>query len=326
MLSRKYRYLIALAHERHFGRAAAACHVSPSTLSAAIRDLEQELGVAIVERGQSFAGLTVEGTAVLDYARRMAAVEADFRLHLGKMTGGLDGRLRLGVIPTALSVVTALSAELHRRNQTLTLEILSMTTDAIVRGVQAFELDGGIIYTESSRIEGMDYLPIWHERHVLIAGSRTPAARHDTLSWTEAGQQPLCLLTPDMQNRKTINRVFDELGLCPQPSLETNSIVSLLSHVSSGAWCSILPLSVLDVVGIPHGVKVVRLIEPEVAWETGLITLERNPQPVGVELLRNAAGEVLRREHEAEQLPPGVATLPAAFGLAAGRPPRRVPA
>ncbi|MBW8075090.1 LysR family transcriptional regulator, partial [Metallibacterium scheffleri] len=67
MLSRKYRYLIALAQERHFGRAAAACHISPSTLSAAIRDLEQELGVAIVERGQSFAGLTGEGMAVLDY-------------------------------------------------------------------------------------------------------------------------------------------------------------------------------------------------------------------------------------------------------------------
>lgn len=52
MISRKYLYLIALAREKHFGRAAAACHVSPSTLSAAIRDLETELGVAVVERGQ----------------------------------------------------------------------------------------------------------------------------------------------------------------------------------------------------------------------------------------------------------------------------------
>ena len=52
MISRKYLYLIALAREKHFGRAAAACHVSPSTLSAAIRDLETELGVAMLVGGR----------------------------------------------------------------------------------------------------------------------------------------------------------------------------------------------------------------------------------------------------------------------------------
>ncbi len=319
MLSRKYRYLIALANERHFGRAAAACHVSPSTLSAAIRDLEQELGVAIVERGQSFAGLTTEGLTVLDYARRMAAVEADFRMHLSKMTGGLDGRLRIGVIPTALPVVAELSAALRLRNRTLTLEILSMTTDAIVRGVQGFELDGGIVYTESSRLDGVHYLPIWHEHHVLVAGGDTTAAQLDCATWAQAAQQPLCLLTADMHSRKTIDRVFDSLGVCAQPGLETNSIVSLLSHVASGAWCSILPLSVLDVVGTPGDVRVVRLVQPEVAWETGLITLARNPLPVGVELLRAAAAEVVRGMPRATPLPAGVAALPAARGRAGAR-------
>ena len=122
MLSRKYRYLIALAQERHFGRAAASCHVSPSTLSAAIRDLEAELGVAIVERGQAFEGFTVEGLSVLDYARRMASVESDFRLHLSKLAGGLTGRLRLGVIPTALTVVAALSAALARSHPQIAIE------------------------------------------------------------------------------------------------------------------------------------------------------------------------------------------------------------
>jgi hypothetical protein len=60
MIARKYLYLIALAREKHFGRAAEACHVSASTLSAAIRDIESELGVTIVERGQQFSGLTPE--------------------------------------------------------------------------------------------------------------------------------------------------------------------------------------------------------------------------------------------------------------------------
>ena len=58
MIARKYLYLIALAREKHFGRAALACHISPSTLSAAIREIELELGVAVVNRGRSFGGLT----------------------------------------------------------------------------------------------------------------------------------------------------------------------------------------------------------------------------------------------------------------------------
>ena len=295
MLARKYRYLLALAQSRHFGRAAASCHVSPSTLSAAVRDLESELGVAIVERGRTFSGFTAEGLSVVDYARRMSAVEADFRLHLSKMGGGLSGRLSLGVIPTALTVVAGLSVALAQRHPQLSLEILSLNTEAILRRVQAFELDGGIVYTESSDMEGLAFMPLWQERHVLIAGQRIAASLRDTMSWSEAGQLPLCLLTPDMQNRKTIDRVFDGLGARPQPALETNSIVSMLAHVGRGPWCAILPRSVLDVVGTPKGVKVVRLVEPTVTWETGLITLAREPHPVGVEALLAAARKVRER-------------------------------
>jgi DNA-binding transcriptional LysR family regulator len=138
-------------------------------------------------------------------------------------------------------------------------------------------------------VEGLEFMPLWQERHVLIAGQRIAASLRDTMSWSEAGQLPLCLLTPDMQNRKTIDRVFDGLGARLQPSLETNSIVSMLAHVGSGSWCAILPGSVLDVVGTPKGVKVVRLVEPTVTWETGLITLAREPRPVGVEALLAAA-------------------------------------
>ncbi|MBW4046454.1 MAG: LysR family transcriptional regulator [Proteobacteria bacterium] len=295
MLARKYRYLLALAQSRHFGRAAASCHVSPSTLSAAVRDLESELGVAIVERGRTFSGFTAEGLSVVDYARRMSAVEADFRLHLSKMGGGLSGRLSLGVIPTALTVVAGLSVALARRHPQLRLEILSLNTEEILRRVQAFELDGGIVYKESSDVEGLDFMPLWQERHVLIAGQRMAASLRETMSWSEAGQLPLCLLTPDMQNRKTIDRVFDGLGARPQPGLETNSIVSMLAHVGSGSWCAILPGSVLDVVGTPKGVKVVRLVEPTVTWETGLITLAREPRPVGVEALLSAARNARER-------------------------------
>ncbi|MBI3096162.1 MAG: LysR family transcriptional regulator [Rhodocyclales bacterium] len=279
MISRKYLYLIALAREKHFGRAAASCHVSPSTLSAAIRDLETELGVAVVERGQQFAGLTPEGRSVVEYAQRMAASAEGLKQELATLRDGLTGRLRLGVIPTALTVVAALTASFARRHARVTAEVLSLATDEILGRLRRFELDAGIVYVDSAQVPGFDIVPIWRERHVLLTGAAGRFAGREAVRWAEAATVPLCLLTPDMQNRKTIDAVFARVGAGVAPMLETNSIVSILAHVGSGHWSSIVPRSVLEQVGTPPGVVAIELVEPAVDWATGLVTLAREPQP-----------------------------------------------
>ncbi|MDO8789940.1 MAG: LysR family transcriptional regulator [Sulfuritalea sp.] len=279
MISRKYLYLIALAREKHFGRAAAACHVSPSTLSAAIRDLETELGVAVVERGKQFAGLTPEGRSVVEYAQRMAASAEGLKQELAKQRDGLTGRLRLGVIPTALTVVAALTASFARRHARVTAEVLSLATDEILARLRRFELDAGIVYVESAQAPGFSIVPVWRERHVLLTAADGRFVGRETVSWAEAASVPLCLLTPDMQNRKTIDAVFAKVGAGVAPMLETNSIISILAHVGSGHWSSIVPRSVLEQVGTPPGVIAIELVEPAVDWATGLVTLAREPQP-----------------------------------------------
>lgn len=289
MLARKYAYLIALARERHFGRAAQQCHVSVSTLSAAIRDLEAELGVAIVERGQSFSRLTAEGQCVLAYAQRTAAAQDDLRQRLSGMQSGLHGKVRLGVIPTASTVVGGLSADLTEANPHAQIEVLSLNTDEILRRLRAFEIEGGIVYADSARHDDLHFVPVWQEQHVLLASQCLPDRSVRSITWTEAGQLPLCLLTPDMQNRRTIDGVFDSLGLHPVPTLETNSISSVLAHVSTGRWCTILPRSVIDLIGRPRGTRVVKLTEPGVVWETGLVTLVADPPSVAAQALRCSA-------------------------------------
>jgi DNA-binding transcriptional LysR family regulator len=278
MISRKYLYLIALAREKHFGRAAAACHVSPSTLSAAIRDLEAELGVAVVERGKQFSGLTPEGRSVVEYAQRMAASAEGLKQELATLRDGLTGRLRLGVIPTALTVVAALTASFARRHSLVTAEVLSLATDEILARLRRFELDAGIVYMESAQTAGLSIVPVWRESHVLLTSADGRFAGRETVSWAEAASVPLCLLTPDMQNRKTIDAVFAKVGAGVTPILETNSIISILAHVGSGHWSSIVPRSVLDQVGTPPRVIAIELVEPSVDWATGLVTLAREPQ------------------------------------------------
>lgn len=291
MISRKYLYLIALAREKHFGRAAASCHVSPSTLSAAIRDLETELGVAIVERGKHFAGLTAEGQCVVQYAERMAAGAAGLAQELSSLRSGLTGRLRIGVIPTALTAVAELSAAFARRYPMVTIEILSRATSEILSELRHFEIDAGIIYVHSGGEADLDTLQVWQEDHVLLAPRDGPLAGREEITWLEAAALPLALLTTDMQNRRTIDATFAGVGAAPSPSLETNSIVSLLAHVCSGAWCTIVPRSVLDLIGTPDGARIVRLVSPSLAWATGVVTLHRDtPSPMVAALRTVAAG------------------------------------
>jgi DNA-binding transcriptional LysR family regulator len=290
MISRKYLYLIALARERHFGRAALSCHISPSTLSAAISDLETELGIAVVERGKQFTGLTPEGQCIVEYAHRVVAKAEGLRQELARLRHGLSGHLRLGVIPTALTVVASLTSVFTRRHPQVTISVLSLSTKEILSRIQDFELDGGIIYVESGQ-EARQLLtvPLWQENHVLLTPSGGPFEGRDNVTWLEALQVPLCLLTTDMQNRKTIDAVFAKLDRKAQPTLETNSIVSMLAHVCSGAWSAILPRSVLDLIGLPAGVKVLPLTEPSVAWATGLVVAQREPRPPMIEALLTEA-------------------------------------
>lgn len=289
MIARKYLYLIALAREKHFGRAAAACHVSPSTLSAAIRDLENELGVAVVERSQHFSGLTPAGQCVLEYANRCAAEASGLRQALASLHDELAGRLKLGVIPTALTAVAGLNAAFHRAHPRVALEVRGLATTQILQQLRQFQLDAGIVYTRSGEEPDLHVLPLWQEEHMLLGPEAMLAEHSPDLPWADAADLPLCLLTDDMQGRRTLDETFAKVGRVARPGMETDSIASLLAHVGTGLWCTILPRRVTEHLGIPLGLRALRLTDPTLAWAIGLVTLRRDPPSPMVAALRQAA-------------------------------------
>lgn len=287
MIARKYLYLLALARERHFGKAAESCHVSPSTLSAAIRDLEDELGVALVVRGQRFAGLTAEGECVVAHAKRVTAGADDLRHELGMLRDGLRGPLRIGVIPTALPVVASLTEAFAAAHPAVAIEVRSASTREILNALRNFEVEAGVVYAQSAEAPDLQYCPLWREQLVFLTTDAGLAVGE--IDWTTAARQPLCLLSRDMQNRQTIDRVFESLECTPHVGLETNSILSLLAHVRTGRWSTILPRSVLGLIGAPSALRALPLVKPAVAWETGLVTLRRDPASPLVDALLDAA-------------------------------------
>src|SRR5499427_6603255 len=97
----KLEFLLALAREKHFGRAAEACGVTQPTLSAGVRQLEESFGVLLVNRGSRFQNFTPEGERVLDWARRIVGDARTMREEINSLRHGLTGQLRIAAIPTA---------------------------------------------------------------------------------------------------------------------------------------------------------------------------------------------------------------------------------
>jgi DNA-binding transcriptional LysR family regulator len=280
---RHLRFFVALSRERHYGRAAASCNVTQPTLSEAIRQLEHELAVPLIDRnGRRFGGLTPEGGRILSWAREILANEDALRQELGEIRGKLAGELRLGVIPAAFPVTPALTSSFCRRHPFVTFRILSQTSLEIERGLEAGELEGGLTYTENEPLRYVRTFPLYRERYMLLTPARGPFDQLQEVSWREAAKLPLCLLTRNMQNRRIIDRLFVAGGAgIPKVAVETDSVLTLVAHVRSGEWSSVFPHTFLGLLGrndaIFGGLRVVPLVEPKAEQAIGLVVSERDP-------------------------------------------------
>jgi len=277
MVFKQFVYLVALAREQHFGRAAAACNVSQPTLSAAIRQMEDEMRVPIVERGHRFNGLTAEGQVILEHAKRVLAECDTMQQNLDEMGRGLSGKLRIGAIPTALPVISLLSAPFYERFPKVTITVLSLNSHEIEHGISNFEIDAGITYLDNEPLAHVRAKPLYVEDYFFLTKATNTFAAATTMRWSDAAELPLCLLTPDMQNRRIIDGVFRSIGKMPKPAMETNSIFNLCSHASAGYWSAIVPGQLLNFFGLPQGTKALPLIEPHVQRTVGLIVADREP-------------------------------------------------
>ncbi len=277
MQIRHLRYLVTLASERHFRRAAEACHITQSTLSAAIRQLEDEVGAPLVERDRRFKGFTAEGRMVLAWARRILDERVALDQELGLLRKGLGGELRLGVVPAALPTIALLTTPFNQRHPGVTLTVLSRSSNEIQRALDEFALDAGVTYLDNEPLHSVRATTLYTERYILLTPTTGPFAGRDRVTWREAAEAPLCLLTPDMQNRRIIDGIFREVDKTPRALVETNSVMTLCSHIRTGAWSSVFPHNFLWVFGTPPGMLALPLVEPVRTHAVGLVVRDREP-------------------------------------------------
>jgi DNA-binding transcriptional LysR family regulator len=241
MLIRQLEYLVTLAREKHFARAAAVCCVSQPALSAGIRHLEEELGVGIVQRGQRYLGLSPEGERILEWAKQTLAAWEGLRQEASVARAHIQGKLRLGAIPTTIPIVPFLTGPFRSAYPDMHQLVKSLSSDDIIRDLDSFELDLGLTYLEDQRLEGFRVWPLFRERYVLLARNAESIGKRAQLSWTDAAKLPLCLLTENMQNRRIITAAFRRAKAEPQRGdrdrLHVRAVLARAVRRSSSASC-----------------------------------------------------------------------------------------
>ncbi|MFI5606520.1 LysR substrate-binding domain-containing protein [Amycolatopsis sp. NPDC051903] len=280
MLLRQLEYLVALARERHFARAADACHVSQPSLSAAIRKLEHELGAPVVRRGRRFEGLTPEGERVLLWAHRILAECDALRQDLSTMRSSLSGVLRVGTIPTSLTAATLLTTPFCERHPHARVTLESLPSREITRRLAEYELDIALTYVDDEELGAVRTVPLYEERYLLLTPEDGELADRPSVRWAEVATVPLCLLGPQMRNRRILDGFFAAAGGSVVPAIETDTVSGLYAHVASRRWSGVISHAWLHMFGVPPGMRVVPLANPARPPQIGLVLADRDPEPL----------------------------------------------
>ena len=273
----KLELLLALAKERHFGRAAEACGVTQPTLSAGIKQLEQSFGILLVNRGSRFQNFTMEGERVLEWARRIVGDTRAMREEVHALQNGLRGQLRIAASPTALGTIETLTTLYHERHPDVQFTILDSNAEDIYRLLENLEIDAGLSFIDgqpSGRVTG---IPLYREHYCLLTAADAPYGNRSKVKWAEVANIPLCLLTPDTQLRRVIDGLLREAGGDSRPSLESNSMIVLYSHVRTGRWASVMPFRLAATLGLTEVLRAIPIVEPDASHTIGLLVPSRQP-------------------------------------------------
>ncbi len=269
------RYLVAVAEERHFGRAAERCHVSQPSLSASIKKLEDELGARVFERGKRGVFVTEVGEGVVAQARRALDEAARVKSVARQGRNPLKGVLRLGLIHTvAPYLLPELVAALRRLAPEMPLDIEENMTASLDRLLRAGELDV-VLLALPYEAPGIEVLPLYDEEFRVVAPRKHPLARRKAVAVEELEAYELLLLPEGHCLRDQVLDACREFTRPPPPGRQGNSLETLRSMVASGLGVTVLPATALTARHADPLVKVIDFAPPRparriaLAWRRG---------------------------------------------------------
>lgn len=247
------RYIVAVARERHFGRAAETCFVSQPTLSVAVKKLEEELGVQLFERGPTEVTITPTGNRIIEQAQRTLE-EAEKIKNLAKTTADpLEGQFRLGAIFTiAPYLLPQLIPVLRKRAPKMPLMIEENYTATLTERLKRGDIDAAIVALPFNE-PGITATPLYDEPFVVAVAKTHRWATRKTIAADELARESLLLLGTGHCFRDQV------LNACPalnrssatpgslQKTVEGSSLETIRLMVASGMGLTVLPASAVPV-------------------------------------------------------------------------------
>jgi LysR family hydrogen peroxide-inducible transcriptional activator len=243
---RQLRFLAAVADELHFGRAAAACHVSQSTLSTGLKDLELGLGVTLAERGNRNVILTPVGREIAERARHVLAAAQDISDLAARHAGPLSGDVRLGAIPTiGPYLIPAALQRLRRAYPDLRLYLREELTESLLEGVRTGRLDAALIALPFETGE-LAREPLFDDGYQLAAPKGHDLTRAQQLDGRELAEQSLLLLERGHCLQGHALQAIPEVPPQRDDSFAATSLSTLLAMVQEGIGLTLIPQLAVD--------------------------------------------------------------------------------
>jgi LysR family hydrogen peroxide-inducible transcriptional activator len=235
------RYLVAVADQRHFGRAAARCFVSQPTLSAQLKKLEQALGVQLIERAPNNVSLTPAGEETVARARRILEASDEVVTLARSQRDPLGGRLRVALLPTIGPYLLPRVAPLLRKSlPRLELRLYEYQTAPMLEKLHAGELDLGILALPVE-LAGLESRELYREAFLLALPQRHPLAAHDSVRVADLKGETLLLLEDGHCLRDQALEVCSRAGVREQQDFRATSLETLRQMVATGAGVTLLP-------------------------------------------------------------------------------------
>lgn len=295
---KQLKYLIALDKTRHFGQAAALCHITQPTLSMRIRKLEDELDLVLVTRGQRFEGFTEEGERILAWAKTLLAAHDGLQAEAASCRGQLVGSLRLGMVPLASLNPMQLLVPLAQRYPELRFQLSSMTSERIIDGLNRNQLDLGLCYLDQVDTRFFEIVRLTPTRMGLLHDVRHFKFSAPELSWASLGELPLGLLTKGMHYRQSIDLSFSSHGIEPHSILESDSTFQLIQAVSAGICCAIMPLQ-SGIESLNEQLRIIPIADAVVQSPIGLLMRRSEPRSALADKCFSDALSIFQPERQA---------------------------
>jgi len=294
---RDLRYLVALADERHFGKAAERCYVSQPTLSAQIRKLEEYLGVPLVERQPKRVSITPAGEKIVERARRLLQ-EADAIVELAKTDRDpLAGTLKLALIPTVGPyLLPHVVRRLKRALPRLKLLLYEYQTAPLLEKLRAGEIDMGILALPV-QMDGLEATVLYDEPFTLAVPAGHPLADRERVTAQDLHGEPVLLLEDGHCLRDQALEVCGRVGAQESQDYRATSLETLRQMVAAGHGVTLLPeLAAASPVGSARGLRIKPFVKPAPARTIGAVWRKSTTRGPAIEAIATAIRAAMKEE------------------------------